>query len=362
MSRFGVVSADSHVVEPADLWLENIEPAFRERAPRVVRDEKGEDIFFCDGVRLLSPAAMSMAGRPRAEVERTLAAVYPGAYDPHARLADMERDGVDAEVLYPSIAMRIYEVRDARLVHACFQAYNTWIAGFCSAYPDKFKGIGVIELEEIETAVGEVHRVHKLGLTGLMVTLTSGDPTLYSDTRFDRFWAAAEALGLPVSLHIVTDKKPLKFDMTTETIQAVDAMRSLANMVFGGLFLRFPKLKVVSAENDAGWAGYFVEKMDYLYQEPRRNIVRDFPIKGKGMLPSEYMKRNVAFTFIYDRSGVEARHWYGVDNLMWSSDYPHNASTWPNSQETLAYLFDGVPEDERLRMVAGNAERIYGWG
>lgn len=361
MSKFSVVSADSHVVEPADLWLENIEPAFRDRAPKVVRDDKGEDVFFCDGVRLLSPAGMSMAGRSGDEVDRTLDSVYPGAYDPHARVEDMARDGVEAEVLYPSITMRIFAVDDAQLANACFRAYNTWIAGFCSASPDRYKAVGVIELEEMEGALAEVHRVHKLGLSGLMITLTSDDPTLYSDTRFEPFWAAAEALGMPVSLHLVTDKKPLKLDMTTETISAVDAMRSLANMVFSGLFLRFPRLKVISAENDAGWAGYFVEKMDYLFQEPRRNVLRDFAIKGKGMLPSDYIKRNVAFTFIYDRSGVEARHWFGVENLMWSSDYPHNASTWPNSQATLDYLFEGVEESERQLMVAGNAERMYGW-
>ena len=132
MGKFRVVSADSHVVEPADLWLENIDPAFRDRAPRVVRDDKGEDVFFCEGVRLLSPAGMSLAGRSGDEVGRTLDSVYPGAYDPHARVEDMARDGIDAEVLYPSITMRIYALDDAQLVDACFRAYNTWIAGFCS--------------------------------------------------------------------------------------------------------------------------------------------------------------------------------------------------------------------------------------
>lgn len=362
MSTFSVVSADSHVIEPADLWLNLLEPAFRDRAPRVVRDpQRNEDVFVCEGQRLLPPAGMSQAGKERDKADRTLAGVYPGAYDPHARLSDMARDGVEAEVLYPSIAMRIFALQDRALVQACFRAYNTWIANFCRAYPDRFKGIAMADLDNIEEAVSEAHRARELGLAGLMVTLASDDPTLYSGTGYDPFWAVAQDLGMPVSLHIVTDKKPVKFDMTTETIAAVDAMRSLANMVFGGLFLRFPKLRVVSAENDAGWAGYFIEKMDYLYKDQVRTLIRDYPIKGKGMLPSEYMRRNVSLTFIYDRSGVEARHWFGVENLMWSSDYPHNASTWPRSREVQEYLFQGVPAAERQMMVAGNAERVYGF-
>jgi predicted TIM-barrel fold metal-dependent hydrolase len=292
-------------------------------------------------------------------MDRTMAGVYPGAYDPQARLEDMARDHVDAEVLYPSVAMRIFALEDRALVRACFRAYNDWIARFCKANPAIFKGIGMIDLDDIESAVGETHRAKRLGLAGLMITIASNDPTLYGTTAYDPFWAAAEALAMPVSVHIVTDKKPIKFDRTSETLSAVEAMRTLANMVFGGLFLRFPKLRVVSAENDAGWAGYFVEKMDYLFQDQVRTMIRDYPIKGKGMLPSEYMRRNVALTFIYDRSGVEARHWFGVENLMWSSDYPHNASTWPKSQEVLDYLFKGVPRAERQLMVAGNAARTY---
>ena len=150
--------------------------------------------------------------------------------------------------------------------------------------------------------------------------------------------------------------------MTSETLVATEVMRSLANMVFGGLFLRFPKLRVISAENDAGWAGYFLEKMDYLFSRGEgRNLNRDFAIKGKGMLPSEYVRRNAGFTFIHDRSGVEVRHWIGVENLMWSSDYPHLASTWPQSSQVLDYVFEGVPEIEREMMTSTNAELLYGF-
>ena len=105
-----------------------------------------------------------------------------------------------------------------------------------------------------------------------------------------------------------------------------------------------------------------MERMDRLFNDEMRRSLRDFPIKDEGMLPSDYFRRNIAFTFIHDRTAVETRHWIGLENLMWSSDYPHNDSTFPNSAKTLEYLFKGVPDDERQMIVAGNAERIYGLG
>jgi predicted TIM-barrel fold metal-dependent hydrolase len=362
MSKFKLVSADSHVVEPGNLWMDLIEPAFRDRAPRIVRDEKGEDAFFCGEQRLLAPASMSQAGKMNPDEDRTLAAVYAGAYDPRARLADMARDGIEAEVLYPSVTMRVFAVPDPELQRACFVAYNTWIAGFCRELPDRFTGIAVIPLDDLDAAEAEARRARELGLGGLMISIAGDDPDLYGDTRYDRFWGVAEELGLPVSLHIITNKGPVSFTAISDTLAMVDAMQALANMVFGGVFLRFPKLKVVSAENDGGWAGYFVERMDRVFTEPRRALRRDYPIKGGGMLPSDYVRRNVALTFIRDRTAVEVRDWIGVENLMWSSDYPHNDSTWPNSKETLDYVFAGVSERDRALIQAGNAERLYGLG
>lgn len=313
-------------------------------------------------MKLFPPGGVSSAGRSLAGRPMLLEDVYPGAYDPHARLKDMAVDGVEAEVLYPSIAMRLYAQPDVELKQACFEAYNTWIAEFCSAYPDRFKGIGMIALDDIEGAVAELHRVRKLGLAGAMVAIASEDPTLYGTESQDRFWATAEGLELPVSLHVDTDQKALpKFTPITESLRALEIQRTLANMVFGGLFYRFPKLTVVSAENDAGWAAYLLGRMDRVFNVESRRREYNYFIKDKSTLPSEYFRRNVAMTFIWDSSGVDVRHWVGVENLMWGSDYPHDASTWPNSRQVLEDFFQGVPDSEREKIVAGNAERLYGF-
>jgi uncharacterized glyoxalase superfamily protein PhnB/predicted TIM-barrel fold metal-dependent hydrolase len=362
MGRFNLVSADSHVVEPVDLWTERIALAFRERAPRIRREESGEDVFYCDGVRLLGPARVSQAGKTNPDLDWSADAVYPGGRDPRARLGEMAVDGVEAEVLYPSVTMRIFEVPDPALQQACFAAYNAWIAEFCRQVPDRLKGVAVVALDDLDAAIAEARRAREMGLPGLMISIAGDDPNLYGTTAYDRFWAAAEDLEMPVSLHVITNRTPLSYTVIFESLIAFDVMTALANMVFGGLFDRFPRLKVVSAENDAGWAGYLVERMDRVFTQPRRNRGRDFPIRDRGMLPSAYVRRNFALTFIHDKTAVEARPWIGVENLMWSSDYPHQNSTWPNSAATLDYVFAGVPEDERRLMAAGNAERLYGLG
>ncbi len=360
-----MVSADSHVVEPADLWKRLVAPTFRDRAPQVVRDARGEDVFVCDGATLLAPGRLCMAGRTGTDRARptTMEDVYPGAYDPTVRLKDMALDGVEGEVLYPSVAMRLFALPDLQLKRACLEAYNTWIAEFCGTYPDRFKGIGMIGIDDVESAVAELHRVRSLGLAGVMITIGSDDPALYSNEALDPFWASAQELRLPVGLHVSTGQKPLQLrTQTDETLNGVmEVQRSLANMIFGGLFYRFPQLKVVSVENDAGWAGYFVQRMDYLFNNESRRATRDYAIKDNGMLPSEYFRRNVGLTFIRHSTDVEMRRWVGVDNLMWSSDYPHDRSTWPNSRDLLDGLFQGVPEDERRLLARDNARRLYGF-
>src|SRR5439155_23755203 len=138
-----------------DLWTERVAPALRERAPRIRRDENGEDAFFCDGLRLLAPASMSQAGKADPDQDRSVNAVYRGAFDPQARLADMARDGVDAEVVYPSIAMRIFAVPDRVLQEARFEAYNSWAAEFCQGVPGRFQGVAVIALDDLDHTVAE---------------------------------------------------------------------------------------------------------------------------------------------------------------------------------------------------------------
>lgn len=357
-----VISADSHVVEPGDLWLKHIDRRFLERAPRLLHEEKS-DVYWCEGVPMIPVPAASAAGRASSQLRREgrfETDVFRGAWDPEVRLTDMARDGIDAEVVYPTMAMKMYQIADADYKWACFTAYNDWVAEFCGAHPDRLKGVGMVSTDEPARAIAELERIRERGLVGAMTSIAPADQEAYGTAVHDDFWAAAQDLGLPVSLHVVTESKAKAFKsiadhvLFNETIQ-----RSLVSLVFGGVFQRFPHLRIISAENDAGWVPYFLERMDYVYD--RRQNSLPFAIKGGDTLPSAYFRRNIGFTFMRDRSAVFSRDAIGIENLMWSSDYPHNDSTWPDSQAVIDAICEGIPAADRHQIVYSNAAKLYGF-
>jgi predicted TIM-barrel fold metal-dependent hydrolase len=364
VTKYSIISADSHVIEPPNLWLDYIEPAFRSRAPHVERE--GEfDVFKCEGVTLIPVGALSGAGRPigKLKAQGTYAAdVPPGAWDPRPRVEEIAVDGVQAEVLYPSIALRMFAIPDKDYQLACFRAYNNWLADFAKVYPDRFKGIGVIPIDNIEAAVSELLRCKELGLSGVSISVIPSEEQQYDRPTFEPLWAAAQDTQMPVSLHILTERKfkpKTGFDNLVDNVVAPAAIQeALTRMIFSGVFDRFPSLKVVSAENDVGWAAYFSERLDYLFD--KRRAFQQFVIPTHTP-PSQYIRRGCYFTFMRDRSGILVRHAIGLDNILWSSDYPHQDSTWPNSQKVIEYLCGDIPAGERHQIVAGNAARLYGF-
>ena len=166
---------------------------------------------------------------------------------------------------------------------------------------------------------------------------------------------------MPISLHVVTDRKDILgvkrtiADLCTGHLQI---QRALTTLIFGGIFERFPQLKVISAENDVGWAPHFMEHMDYRFDRSRNS----YPMKlSRKTLPSELFHRHVFMTFMRDSSWVPARGRLNLDNIMWASDYPHSDSTWPDSQQVMSTIFNGVPEFEKRKVVAENVARLYGF-
>ena len=360
MASYRVISADSHIVETGDLWKSHIDPAYRDRAPHMVR-EGDTDWIVCEETRMGPPFGYSTAGNKH-PTSRLADAVYPGAYDPDARLKEMARDGVDAEVIYPSLGLRAFNIPDVGLRRASLEAYNRWLGGFVAAYPHKLKGLAMVDSTDPALASQTLRTGHQLGLSGALITIEAEEPERYGTEELDPLWHTADELNMPVSLHILSNEKPIKQGSHIhETLQHGFIQHTLATMVFGGVFQRHPGLRVISAENDAGWAPYFMERMDYLFTDLRRQAYQDYAIKGGDLLPSEYVLRNVGFTFQRDASGVFVRSLVKVSNLMWASDYPHNDSTWPNSQELIARLFADVPEAETRQIVAENAAALYGF-
>jgi predicted TIM-barrel fold metal-dependent hydrolase len=356
-----VISADSHFTEPQDLWLRYIEPAWRDRAPHVEHRPE-TDVFVCDTGEMF-PVGMIHGVRYKGgdvKLEGRYDDVPPSGWDPAARLAAMAQDGVSAEVLYPTIAMRFYTIEDVGLANACIRAYNTWAADFCRAEPQRFRGIGMVTLDDVDSACAEVRRCRQMGLSGIMIAVFPDGAEPYHAERYLPFWATAEELGMPVSLHTATERRvreqlsPAQFFLHYALVQPV-----LIGMIYAGLFDRFPRLQVVSVENDAGWAAHTIERMDYVDVTARfRNLHRDHLNKEA---PSHYWHTNISCTFMRDSTAVAMRHAIGLDRLMWSSDFPHGDSTWPDSGQVIDSLMAGVPEDDQRKILQSNAARLYGF-
>ena len=210
MASYRVISADSHVFEPADLWISRVDPKFRDRAPRVVRLDDG-DWWFCDGRKGISAFAGSQTGRRFEEPEKlsihdTVDNVRPGGYIPGEHVKDMDNDGVDVSIVYPTVGLQLYSQPDSELLSAIFATYNDWIAEFCNAHPMRLKGISMINIDDVRSGVTELQRCAKMGLVGALITVYPPPDRGYDSPEYDPVWAAAQDLRMPLGLHIATNR------------------------------------------------------------------------------------------------------------------------------------------------------------
>jgi predicted TIM-barrel fold metal-dependent hydrolase len=256
-------------------------------------------------------------------------------WDPVERLKDQDIDGVEAEVLYTTLGMWLFGLDDAGFQQACFGAYNDWVAEFCSHNPKRLFGIALISLEDIQAGVKELERCAKMGMRGVMVWGSPPREHPYSGAEYNPFWAAAQDLHMPVSLHVVTSKKGNQEKKATGEAKPQrerrpggteagymrlihEVQQSIIDILFGGVLERFPKLIIVSAENDSGWLPHFMYRADHA-----REKFRFFNKEPLPMPPSEYMKRNLYATFQDDPIGPSTWDFFGADNYMWASDFSH---------------------------------------
>ena len=377
MTDSGLISADSHVVEPADMWLSRIAPAFRDRAPVARTDTAGTVHWFVDGdVPLGSVGAPSQAGvrfeRPEdVTFEATWEEVRPGCHDPLARLDDMARDGVVGEVVYPTLGARLYGLVSAPLLTACCKAQNDWMVDFCNTRPDLYKGVAMLDIDDVGGAVEELSRCARLGLAGAMIPTYPGEERPYDDPVYDPLWAAAQDHLVPLSFHVASARPgPGQISVFGSDGQAAGSAayrctqdywvrRSIACMIFAGVFERYPGLKVAVVEHELAWAPFFLIHMDRTYKELSQTAPYRF---ADQKLPSDFFRANIFISFQEDKLGVEATPpMIGSDTIIWGSDYPHAESTWPNSRAFLERVLANVPEADRRRFVHDNVARLYGF-
>ena len=295
--------------------------------------------------------------------------IRPGGYDPNEHVKDMDIDGIDMSILYPGVGLVMHSVPDGELLTAMFTVYSDWLAEFCSAYPDRLNGIGMINTDDLPSAVKELERCASLGFVGAMTTVYPPQERAYDLPEYDTFWATAQDLQIPISLHSATNRPG-----PNQTFVNIDDVRphfacnldhwvrnSLAQIIFSGVFQRFPNLYIGSVEHELSWVPHFLDRLDYaLTQRARDLYTKGYWDRYTGdLLPSEHFHNNVFVGFQEDAFGIRSRDVIGVDNLQRGSDYPYTESTFPRSGKILEDILADCTEEEKAKIASGNASRVY---
>ena len=360
---YRLISADSHVNEPPDLWANRVPARFRDRAPRIEHFDEG-DAWVLEGVA--DPINFGMNACAGIEPERMrgwvrFEDIRAGGYDPAARLVEIDRDGVDAEVLYPTPRLNaaIVANHDAEYHEAMVRAYNDWLSEYVAYAPARFGGLAVIPNRGVEGAVAEIERVvDRPGIRGFVMGCYPNG-SLSPLPEDDKVFGRIEELGMPLSIHVsLTDSMPAAHRVALPGWGRIfDIPNRMLEMIFAGVFDRFPRLQMVAAEVDCGWLPYVKEQIDNNFQRLAPGSA--FPIKDR---PSAYIERHFHFGFMTDPVGIRLRDAIGVERMLWSSDYPHVSSDWPWSWRAIQSSFSGVTASDRHLILAGNTQRLYGFG
>lgn len=363
---YPIISADSHITEAPGTYRDYIDAKWRDKAPRMEYLDKVGDAFLIEGFK--RPVALGLvaaAGKPAEELRISgvrFEELHRGGWDPDARMADQLRDGVDAEIIYPTVGMVLCNHPDMDYKKACFDAYNRWITEYCGKHPARLLGCGQTAMRSPEEGIEDLKSIHALGLRGVMMP---GNPAVedYDSRRYDAFWEAAIELGLPLSFHILTDRSStfgtkIRGPAMNGFLGIVRGCQDImGTLVLGGVFERHPALKIVCVEADAGWVPHYMYRMDHAYKRHRNWLPAGQTLSK---LPSEYFRENIYTTFQDDWVAFRVADLMNWRRLMWANDFPHSDSTWPSSQEMLAEHTRHLTADQKQAILCGNVAELYG--
>jgi predicted TIM-barrel fold metal-dependent hydrolase len=358
---YPIISADSHITEHPDTYTAYIDSAWKDKAPKMVRTESRGDVFVIDGMdRPIAMGLVAAAGKPAEELTEAgvlFEDLHRGGWDPDARLADQDRDGVAAEVIYPTVGMMLCNHEDFDYKKACFDAYNRWITEYCSHHPTRLLGCGQTAMRTPAEGAADLHSIKEAGLRGVMMP---GNPAEedYDSEIYNPVWEAAIELGFPLSFHILTTRGGGHRGPRLNSFMAIIRGNQdiMGTLIFGGVFERYPELKVVCVEADAGWVPHYLYRMDHAYTR-HRNWLGDGIELSK--LPSEYFSENIYTTFQDDWVAFRCADQMNWRRLMWANDFPHSDSTWPRSQEMLAEQSRHLTDEQRQAILSGNVADLY---
>jgi predicted TIM-barrel fold metal-dependent hydrolase len=362
--RHLLISADTHVKEPVDLWTSGLPDHLRGLGPRIDVSD-GETCMMVEGtvVRRFRTRPQQSRGESlvrAVESEISSDMVSKGDCNPDIRLRDLDTDGVWGEVMFPNLAfLCAHHIRTPSLQIEVARLYNDWLADLYIGTSDRFCPVALLPILDIDASVQELHRLSRKGFHAVMLPVHV-DQRPYNDLAYEPLWSAAEELAMPLTFHAGTGRTmtpahgPGGAVINYVVTVGCGPMEGVAYLCGSGVLERHPGLRVVMVESGSGWLAWVLHAMDDAYREHAHFVQPKLK-----ELPSEYFRRQGFVTFQHDPVGFHNTRFTGDDCLMWGSDYPHSEGTWPNSLDYLTRQLDGVPEETIDKVLYGNAARLY---
>jgi predicted TIM-barrel fold metal-dependent hydrolase len=378
--RYTRISADSHIdlpFLPPDLFTANAGAAMKARMPYVADGPDGPHWTCRNGRSFglaggVGPAGQKLVPGMNHRVDAMAATGLYEDYrqgirrptDPVRRAEDMDRDGVQAEVIY-GILGAATRLGDHAAAAEMFRIYNDWLADFCKAAPERYIGLACLPYGDIPAAIEELYRVAKLGLRGVELSCSWDMEPMWHPV-WEPFWQAVHDVNLPLHFHTFPTLPPDKVNEQTGLTRRaafftvvssfqMNLVNIIAAVIGRAVLERYPNVRIAFGESGIGWIPYALDRMDFEWEDRFRDL-------GLRMKPSDYWRRQCKATFQFDRIGAKLIDDMGVETLMWGSDYPHPDGVWPESSKYIAEQFGHLPPAVTHQITCENARRFYGLG
>ena len=371
---YNAIDSDGHVLEPRNFWREYIDPQYRDRAPELIVDGDGKERFQIEGKLLGPPSGLGLIGAigerekidgkwvhaPKVSLKMAYTEGRAGGFDPHARIPDMDLDGIDAAFLYPSLGLFAGAIEDSQLAAAASRAYNRWLADYCAPYPDRLFGVAMLPMQSIELAVEEMRYArNELGMRAGFLRPNPYNDKMLGHRDYDVFWAAAQDLDFSVGIHEGTGGMPAvgverfrSFGAKHMVSHTMEMMLAALSIIWDGVCERFPKVRIGFLESGGGWMAPWLDRMDRHFED--KGLFNDSTLT---MPPSEYFKRQCWIS--YEPVEGNLTHlvdYIGPHKVLWATDYPHPDGFFPGAPEQIA---EKLPEKHRRAVLAGGAMQFY---
>lgn len=358
-----VVDADGHVVEPRPAW-ETLPERYK---PKIVADGNGYEHVTVDGTEILAVALGTLA-TPGARFSepgdiRPLEEAQPGGFDPIARLKDMDAEGIDQAVLFPSVGLYFWALEDADAACAVARAYNDWLASYCEADPTRLFGAAMLPVQDPTAAAEEMRRAHdELGFVAAFVRPNPCCGRSLPDPAYEVLWRTAEEAEMTVAVHegssvilpTLGSDRPFNPLVLHAVSHSFEQMLACAQLIAFGVLERHPDMRVVFLESSGGWAPFWLERLD----EQAESFGGFCP--ELRMAPSEYFARQCWISYEIDEKTLPLlASATGESRVVWGSDYPHHDATFPGAVEVLRETIAPLPDETQSMILGANAAELY---